>query len=76
MTRKTHACPAYGHGRYTDAGWAFHTGWCKFAKKAVSRTVKVAEPLTPVLSIPAPGTPEYAAWLAQVIAQVLKSLAS
>lgn len=51
MARKTpkpHACSAYGHGRYTDAGWAFHSGWCKYAAKKAART-SVAEPVKPVI---------------------------
>jgi len=70
MTRKTHACSAYGHGRYTDAGWAFHSGWCKYAKKAASRTAtKAAEPVKPVQAVDP-------ALVATIVAQVLKSLAS
>jgi len=74
MTRKTHRCPGYGHGRFADAGWAFHLDWCKFAqakieKARITRMRAVAEPVKPIAALDP-------ALVATIVAQVLKSLAS
>jgi len=75
MTRKTHRCPGYGHGRFADAGWAFHLDWCKYAQKAASRTAKVAEPVKPIVAVK-PVTAIDPDLVATIVALVLTKLAS